>query len=293
MMWSSRLGKRPLSLTTRVMTFVALAIGLSLLVIGYLVDNAVEHHFAEQDAGELVVMMNAVDNALRKAGDDSARMDEALSHAVSGHHGVYFQVWDREKHLIYGPSEGDLANPINTFAPVSSIQVGNLYHWRGDGKTYRGTIMQTQVGGREYTIVTAIDMDAHIQFLENFRRSLWLIMTLAGTVTLLAAWYGVHQGHAPLRGLSETMSEIQADRLHVRLDPDNVPGELQRLVTSFNDMIGRLEDSFVRLFHFSADIAHEMRTPLTNIITQTQVILGKSRSLDEYGVLGIFRLKKT
>ena len=47
MMWSSRLGKHPLSLTARVMAFVALAIGLSLLVIGYLVDNAVKRHFAE------------------------------------------------------------------------------------------------------------------------------------------------------------------------------------------------------------------------------------------------------
>ena len=43
MMWSSRLGKHPLSLTARVMAFVALAIGLSLLVIGYLVDNAVKY----------------------------------------------------------------------------------------------------------------------------------------------------------------------------------------------------------------------------------------------------------
>lgn len=288
----SRLGKRPLSLTTRVMTFVALAIGLSLLLIGYLVDNSVEHHFVEQDADELVVMTKAVDRALRKAGGDSARLDEALSHAISGHHGVYFQVWDREKRLIYGLSADDFAKPINTFAPVSSVQVDNLYHWQGDGKTYRGTITQTQVGGQEYYIVTAIDMDAHIQFLESFRRSLWLIMIFAGTVTLLAAWYGVHQGHAPLRGLSETMREIQADRLHVRLNSEAVPGELQNLVSSFNFMLGRLEDSFTRLSHFSADIAHELRTPLTNIITQSQVILGKSRSLDEYRELHYSNLEE-
>ena len=292
MMWSSRLGKHPLSLTARVMAFVALAIGLSLLVIGYLVDNAVKRHFAEQDADELEVMTRAVDRALRKTGDGSSHLGEALSHAISGHHGVYFQVWDKEKRLIYGPSANDFAKPINTFAPVSSIQVGNVYHWQGDGKTYRGTITQTQVGGQEYYIVTAIDMDAHIQFLENFRRSLWLIMLLAGMVTLLAAWYGVHQGHAPLRGLSEAMREIQADRLHVRLDSEAVPGELQNLVSSFNFMLGRLEDSFARLSHFSADIAHELRTPLTNIITQTQVVLGKSRSLDEYRELHYSNLEE-
>ena len=78
------------------------------------------------------------------------------------------------------------------------------------------------------------------------------------------------------------MGDIQADKLHVRLDPTAIPSELKDLVTSFNHMIGRLEDSFTRLSHFSADIAHELRTPLTNLITQTQVGLGKARTLEKY-----------
>jgi two-component system heavy metal sensor histidine kinase CusS len=125
-------------------------------------------------------------------------------------------------------------------------------------------------------------MDFHLQFLDNFRHSLWLIMSLAGAFTLLATWFGVHQGHAPLRSLSNIMSDVQAHSLHVRLDPHEVPNELQALVNSFNQMIERLEDSFAQLSHFSADIAHELRTPITNLITQTQVILSKPRSLDEY-----------
>mgnify|MGYP003385812827 CR=1 FL=1 len=282
MRWVSRTRQRPLSLTTRVMVFVALAIGLSLLIIGYLVQNAVERHFAEQDADELVVITKAVERVLRAAADDTTRLAETLSHAVSGHHGVYFQVWDQSGHLIYGPHGAERSQPLSAFAPVASIQVGNMQSWQADGKTYRGAITQTRVGDQEYRIVTAIDMNFHIHFLDDFRRSLWLIMTLAGIVTLLAAWYGVHQGHAPLRGLSDAMRDIQADRLHVRLNPDTVPAELKTLVDSFNRMISRLEGSFVRLSHFSADIAHELRTPLTNLITQTQVALGKSRSLDEY-----------
>ncbi|WP_018624907.1 heavy metal sensor histidine kinase [Kangiella aquimarina] len=284
--------KRQISLTTRVMTFVALSIGVSLLGIGYLVNNAVKHHFAEQDAEELRVMTNAVDRTLRQADDITLDIEETLSKAVSGHHGVYFQVWNDDKQLLYGPSTNDYESPLYTYNPVSRIKAGNLYQWQAEGKTYRGVITQTQIGSFKYTIVTAIDMDAHIQFLKSFHRSLWLIMILAGTVTLLAAWFGVHQGHAPLRGLSATMREIQADRLHVRLKPDDVPRELLGLVTSFNDMIGRLEESFERLSHFSADIAHELRTPLTNIITQTQVILGKSRSMVEYRELHYSNLEE-
>lgn len=125
-------------------------------------------------------------------------------------------------------------------------------------------------------------MDFHLLFLQGFRRSLWLIMLLTGGVTLLAAWLGVHQVHAPLRGLSDKLHNIQVDRLHVRLDLRTLPLELQDLDTAFNQMIGRLEDNFTRLSHFSADIAHELRTPLTNLITQTQVVLGRARTVDEY-----------
>ena len=281
-MGASRGDSRPLSLTARVMLFVGLAIGVSLLMIGHLVHSAVERHFVEQDADELAVIARAVARRLHGADHDSARLKDMLSRAVSGHHGVYFQVWDQTGDLVYGPRGAEWSQPINGFAPVATIEADNLQRWQLDGKTYRGAVTRVVVDDRTYRIVTAIDIGFHIHFLESFRRSLWLIMLLAGAITLLAAWYGVYQGHAPLRGLSEAMRGVQADRLHVRLDPKGVPRELQSLVDAFNHMIGRLEDSFTRLSHFSADIAHELRTPLTNLITQTQVALGKPRTLDEY-----------
>lgn len=274
--------RRPLSLNSRVMLFVAIAIGLSLLMIRHLVQNEVERHFAEQDAGELVVITRAVEKALQMAKDQESAPEDALARAVSGHHGVYFQIWDDAGRLLYSSAETGSLPQANAYSPVTRIQADNLYTWQSDGKSYRGTAIHAHIGGQDYHIIAAIDMDFHIHFLENFRSSLWMIMVVAGGITLLAAWYGVHLGHAPLRGLSEAMSDIQADRLHVRLDPDTVPAELKTLVYSFNHMISRLEDSFVRLSHFSADIAHELRTPLTNLITQTQVGLGKSRSPEEY-----------
>lgn len=274
--------RRPLSLNSRVMLFVAIAIGLTLLVVGQLVQNAVERHFAEQDADELVVITRAVEKALQMAKDQALAPEDALARAVSGHHGVYFQVWDHAGRLVYSSVDTGSLPPANTYPPVGRIQVDNLYIWQSDGKTYRGTATHARIGGQDYRIIAAIDMDFHIHFLESFRRSLWMIMVVAGAITLLAAWHGVHQGHAPIRALSESMGNVQADRLHVRLDPDSVPGELKMLVDSFNHMVSRLEDSFARLSHFSADIAHELRTPLTNVITQTQVGLSKSRSLEEY-----------
>ncbi len=61
-----------------------------------------------------------------------------------------------------------------------------------------------------------------------------------------------------------------------------IPLELQQLVLSFNAMLDRLEDAFVRLSNFSADIAHELRTPISNLMTHTEVVLTKKRNIDAY-----------
>jgi two-component system heavy metal sensor histidine kinase CusS len=61
-----------------------------------------------------------------------------------------------------------------------------------------------------------------------------------------------------------------------------VPGELQGLAQSFNAMLQRLDDDFVRLSSFSSDIAHELRTPISNLITHTEVVLSRPRRSEEY-----------
>ncbi len=277
-----RIRQQPPSLTGRVMIFVALAISLSLLLTGKLVQDAIERHFSEQDADELVVIIHAVKDTLNQVGENRAVLPGALARAVSGHHGVYFRVQDQSGSLIYQTPGTDLSHTAETASPVDVIRTNTLDTWQVGDIVFRGVATQTSVGDRSYRVTAAIDMGFHLQFLESFQYSLWLIMLLVGTITLLAAWFGVHQGHAPLRSLSDTIRAIQADRLHVRLDPATVPKELQVLVTAFNQMIERLEDNFTRLSHFSADIAHELRTPLTNLITQTQVGLGQTRTLEEY-----------
>jgi two-component system heavy metal sensor histidine kinase CusS len=58
--------------------------------------------------------------------------------------------------------------------------------------------------------------------------------------------------------------------------------EVAELAATLNDMLARLEDSFRRLSELSSDLAHELRTPLSNLMTQTQVGLSRARSADDY-----------
>lgn len=107
---------------------------------------------------------------------------------------------------------------------------------------------------------------------------------IAATMSLFIIFivlFSVHKGHQPLRNVSMRIKSITSENLDVRLEPDRVPIELEQLVISFNHMIARIEDVFTRQANFSADIAHEIRTPITNLATQTEIALSQQRTAKE------------
>lgn len=287
--------RRPLSLAWRVTALVFIPILVSFISLGWLIQRSIENHFAEQDAGELSVIARSVDDALG-SGDDSANvssivdlpssLQENLAHAVSGHHGVYFAVFNTNHELLYSTPGPDLRILVDTLTPTETVHVDTLYTWQEGDQHYRGTLLNTYRGRMlntpKITIAVAASTNFHHQFLAGFQITLTGIMILTGLITLAASWFAVQLGHRPLHKISQQISVIRADKLSSRLTPETVPAELEELVRNFNDMISRMEDVFERLANFSADIAHELRTPITNLTTQTQVALGKARSAEEY-----------
>src|SRR5207237_10834894 len=91
-----------------------------------------------------------------------------------------------------------------------------------------------------------------------------------------------HRGLRPLGEMKQALERVQPAHLSERIDPARWPRELQPLAVSFDDMLGRLEDSFTRLSQFSADLAHELRTPIANILGEAQVALTRDRTSNEY-----------
>lgn len=82
--------------------------------------------------------------------------------------------------------------------------------------------------------------------------------------------------------MGQVAASVSARSLTTRLPVAQMPEELAELATTVNAMLQRLDDAFQRLSAFSADIAHELRTPLSNLLTHTQVTLTRPRSLEEY-----------
>jgi len=128
-------------------------------------------------------------------------------------------------------------------------------------------------------LMAGVDAYSFEQTLRTFETSLTLL-TLGGAlfVALLGYWIA-HLGLRPVQRLSADAQRIGPDNRGQRLQLQRVPGELSELGVSLNLALDRLDAAYRQLETFNADVAHELRTPLANLIGQTQVTLaGRERN---------------
>ena len=111
-------------------------------------------------------------------------------------------------------------------------------------------------------VLAAKDLGRHARLLDSYQDTLIANALLVGLLSALAGWLIARRGLAPLGRLAEATAGIQPSTLSTRLDPAAAPAELERLVAALNLALARLEAGFARLAELSADMAHELRTPL-------------------------------
>lgn len=147
--------------------------------------------------------------------------------------------------------------------------------------------------GQTRVLQLALDISHEDELISDYRQQLLMVL-LAGI--LLSAGIGVFmagKGLKPIEDMTKTVKHISADQLHRRLGQSrrstsrprlqsDWPLELNDLAAAFDGMLERLEDSFNRLSQFSADLAHELRTPINNLIGETEVALSRERTAGEY-----------
>ena len=147
-----------------------------------------------------------------------------------------------------------------------------------NNRDYRAIIVTHQ----EVLAFIALPIDVHHQYLIQFNRQLSLILIAITLLLVSVAALSVHWGFAPLATIVQKMKGINLQRLDERIVVGDMPLELRPLTESYNSMMVKLESNFESLSRFSDNIAHELRTPIATLSTQTQVMLTKPRESDEY-----------
>jgi heavy metal sensor kinase len=114
----------------------------------------------------------------------------------------------------------------------------------------------------------------------EMRGLLFILLFWLPIAVLTAGIFGytlARRALAPIEQMAERAQSITADRLHDRLPIGNPHDELGRLASVFNDTLGRLESSFEQMRRFTADVSHQLRTPLTAIRSVGEVGLRAGR----------------
>ncbi|HQT83905.1 MULTISPECIES: heavy metal sensor histidine kinase [Acidiphilium] len=142
-------------------------------------------------------------------------------------------------------------------------------------------------GGADTIVQVAIDRARDQRVLIKDRERLLFMLILSLGVCAAIGYAIARGGIRPVARIAAAAGSIRATTLHERLDTSDLPGELQSLAATFNDMLDRLEASFAQVSQFSADVAHELRTPVNNLRGELEVALGRVRSAPDYrDVLG-------
>ncbi|MBM7059210.1 heavy metal sensor histidine kinase [Pseudomonas sp. UL073] len=267
---------RRLSLASRLaLLFAACTAAVSLLA-GVLFNRASEAHFVELDqqllSGRLVALRNLLDGVDSPTGLTARR--PALEAELRRHPDQALQILGADGQLWFISDDAP---------PLSSAAHPGLHDLRSADSDYRVLDAALHEGRADSPrLRLLLDITHHQHFLQRMQRLIWLTVGLSALATaLLGAWVA-RRGLQPLRRMAEVAGGVSAHALAHRLDETDAPAELAELTRAFNAMLARLEDAFARLSGFSADIAHELRTPLSNLLTQTQVTLAQPRGSEVY-----------
>ena len=273
------------SITWRLTLLFAGASSVVLLALGLVIASSVEKHFEDLDMEVLGGKMELARHALAsvKSQDDLQGLSQQLDDSLVGHHGLEVMVISANQTVIFATHHARF--PPQLIASSVSHVPYRAVQWTLGGQTYRAIAAELPTGannGTTVTVAVATDIEHHQVFMRSFLQTLWLFVLGAALLTGLLGWAAVRRGLAPLRTMREQAQGVTAQQLGQRLAVTSVPPELAELAQSLNDMLARLEEAFHRLSDFSSDIAHELRTPVSNLMTQTQVALSKARNADEY-----------
>lgn len=279
--------RRP-SITLRLTLLFALTSAMVLVAFGSFLKYAIERHFEQQDLQELTGKLELTRHALGRIHDQSGLDDlpQHLGDALVGHHGLSVTIVN-DQGVVWFASAGahHPRPPIEALAKGAAPGRIEAMIVQSDGHFQRCIVALAPVGiaGKApFTVALALDIEHHMEFMRMFDRAIWVSVAIGILLAGLLGWFAAQKGLAPLRTIAEHARGISASHLNQRLPSETVPHELIDLVTAFNGMLARLEDSFKRLSDFSSDLAHELRTPISNLMTQTQVALAQARSAEAY-----------
>ncbi|WP_423381402.1 heavy metal sensor histidine kinase [Burkholderia sp. LMG 32019] len=243
--------------------------------------------------GLFVMMERQLFAELRATLDTRSKVAELIvSHATTAARGRLLQ----EKLSDFEPPDGSthyqIVSPDPAFrfgSPVNGVPIeppnGAFQRYALNDSSYDVMTKTVTVAGSgerpTLQLIVASSCERTQRMLRRFGWTLAALIATATVITLLLSRAVARFGLAPLDRLSQDAATVSATNRRQRLQTDALPAELRDLAASFNGALDRIQQTYARLEAFNADVAHELRTPVSILIGQTQVALtSRDRTVD-------------
>ena len=278
-----RPGLAPRSLSLRLALWFALVSAVLLGAIGVYLYRSLESELAWRDdialAGRIERMRALVDDS---ASIEALRRRPQLYANMLGNRDNALWMLDAHGQLLIDINPGGLSLPSLPAAPA--IRLTDV----AVGQAARLAWVDVWQGRRRFTLVAGKMLAERERMLASYRMTLAAALAGGALLSFVLGWLISQRALLPVRLMAERTAAVDVRRLQqkvaVRLTPVPVQEvqELQQLGAALDQMLRRLAEGFIQLSRFSEDLAHEMRTPLHNLMGHTEHALRKRRSGDEY-----------
>jgi heavy metal sensor kinase len=250
-------------------TVFALTFVLSAWTIYEYVGHTLSDRLDESLSSEMKWTTTRFEKYLSRRESAEAAREDIFEHASFHPSKEYCEIWDSAGMLFYhSPNLG-----TDTLARFIAVP------------EYLSSSLTTITSFSRHDIRAAIRRDSYglillampIESITSSESQLVSVFMWLGPVVILIATGGgmflAKKSFSKINQVIETAQRITADRLYDRIPEHGTQDEIGRIISTFNDMISRLDVSFSQMKQFSADASHELRTPLAVVRTQLESAL--------------------
>jgi two-component system heavy metal sensor histidine kinase CusS len=304
-----KLAGRRKSLTWQISLLFALISFLVIAAMGIRIDRMLAGELLEANDLLLLRNMALVRDRLTRLGPVEGILTSAqlMEDTGMGYRKLALAVLDENRRVVRAAEDFEIpvsalpqqAVPVEALperiddAAVRNLRLrfGNLSsQWTApDGRWYQVLLGRLSLPGtgatsQPQTMLIAFSFDRSLpkELLARYRKG--LVETIVASM-LAAAALGIWAARLVLkraRRMAATAGRISAHALNERLSLEDTPDEFLESAVAFNHMLDRLADSLHRLSEFSSDLAHDLRTPIHNLLGEAQVALSRPRTAAEY-----------
>jgi two-component system heavy metal sensor histidine kinase CusS len=274
-------------MTTRLALLFAVLAFTVMALVGYVLYRKLEAQLMVRDDAALVTRVDQIRTLMQDV--DVRELVREKPHLFAN------MLGNTESLLVLRfPGEAPLIEvnpghkPVPVVTPVAAnvpLALDAVHHaMEGDGTPfiYIAADARGADPARDLQIISGRLMTERTRMLRDYRDQILLFATAAALLAALAAYGLARRGMSPLQRLADETAAIGIGSLSRRIDMRDAPRELEPVIRAFNGMLDRLERGYTQLSQVSADMAHDLRTPINNLLGQTEVGLGQPRDMAYY-----------